>query len=87
MEIRDLEKKWKNASPSLRLATLVAEYGEILKRSYWARTGDMDIVLSRARELAPEFENDERVADWIILVEAAAELIGEADDESIEITD
>jgi len=87
MEIRDLEKKWKNASPSLRLATLAAEYGEILKRSYWARTGDMEIVLSRARELAPEFENDKRVADWITLVEAAAELIGEAGDESIEITD
>jgi Ca-activated chloride channel homolog len=82
----DLEQKWKNAPPSLRLATLVAEYGEILKGSYWARTGDMDEVLSRARELAPEFEGDDRVSDWIELVEAAAELMNEAGEEN-RITD
>ncbi len=87
LRVRDLERKWEQASPSLRLATLVAEYAEILKESYWARTGDMNEVLSRARGLAPEFEGDERVADWIELVGTAAELMSAAGDEEVEITD
>ena len=86
LRVRDLERKWEQASPSLRLATLVAEYGELLKRSYWARTGDMNEVLRRARELAPEFEGDDRVADWVGLVEAAAELMSDTGEEN-RITD
>lgn len=86
LRARDLERTWEQASPSLRLASLVAEYAEILKGSYWAKTGDMNDVLRRARELAPEFEGDDRVADWIGLVEAAAELITDADEATL-ITD
>lgn len=40
-----------------------------------------------ATMLVPEFENDERVAEWIELVEEAVELTRESDEEPIEITD
>ncbi|MEX1311848.1 MAG: von Willebrand factor type A domain-containing protein [Candidatus Sulfomarinibacteraceae bacterium] len=87
LQLRDMDGRWEKAQPSLKLATLVAEYAEILKQSYWARSGDMDEVLSRARELAPEFADDERVAEWIELVQKAAELIRDADEDALEITD
>ena len=47
----------------------------------------MDEVLRRGRELAPEFEGDERFAEWIELVQEAADLISEADEDAIEVTE
>jgi Ca-activated chloride channel family protein len=77
LELRDLAPSWDSAGPSLRLATLVAEYAEILKGSYWARSGDLREVLRRAQTLSPEFAGDARVADFVSLVAAAADLHGE----------
>jgi len=76
IEVRSLAASWGTASPSLRLASLVAEYAEILKGSYWAKSGDLRDVLRRAQMLSPEFAGDARVADFISLVAAAAELGG-----------
>jgi Ca-activated chloride channel family protein len=77
--IRDLAPTWQEASPSLRLASLVAEYAEILKGAYWARTGDLDEVLRRAQELSPEYAGDSRVADFVSLVAKAADLSAHRD--------
>jgi hypothetical protein len=77
IEVRSLAASWEAATPSLRLATLVAEYAEILKGSYWARSGDLRDVLRRAQMLSPEFAGNARVADFISLVAAAAELGGQ----------
>jgi Ca-activated chloride channel family protein len=87
LRLRDIDGRWDKASPSLRLATLVAEYAEILKGSYWAREGDMREVLNRARELAPAFARDERFAEWLELVEQAADLIDEQHDDEADITE
>jgi Ca-activated chloride channel family protein len=76
INVRDLAKSWKEADPSLKLATLVAEYAEILKGSYWAKDGDLDDVLRRAQHLSPEFAGDARVADFVSLVAEAAKLKG-----------
>jgi Ca-activated chloride channel family protein len=74
--IRDLARSWSSADASLRLATLVAEYAEILKGSYWARGSELAEVLRRTQELSPEFAGDARVADFVSLVAAAAEISG-----------
>jgi Ca-activated chloride channel family protein len=74
LEVADLAPGWEKASPALRLASLVAEYGEILKGVYWARTGDLDEVLRRAQRLSPAFAGDPRVADFVSLVAEAAHL-------------
>jgi Ca-activated chloride channel family protein len=77
IDLRGLAPSWDRASPSLKLATLVAEYAEVLKGSYWARSGDLREVLRRAQELSPDFAGDSRVADFVSLVAAAADLVEE----------
>ena len=74
LAVRDLAPSWEAATPALRLASLAAEFAEILKGAYWAREGDMGEVLRRAQELAPAFAGDARMADFVGLVAAAAEL-------------
>ncbi len=75
-EIRetDLAPSWKRASPSLRLASLVAEMAEILKGSYWAKGGSLDRVFRLAQGLSPEFAGDERVAEFAALAGKATRL-------------
>ena len=85
IRVRDLAKTWENASPALRLATLVGEYAEILKGAYWAKDADMNEVLFRAQELSPSFAGHARIADWVALVAAAAEL-QPGDDTILKIT-
>ncbi len=68
----DFARRWQDASPALRLTSLVAEYAEILKRSYWAREGDLDDVFRRAQRLSAQFEGDREVADFVSLVGRAA---------------
>ncbi|MCP4660013.1 MAG: DUF3520 domain-containing protein [bacterium] len=68
----DFARRWDDASPALRLTSLVAEFGEILKRSYWAKTGDLREVYERLRRVAAEFRGDREVADLVDLVGRAA---------------
>jgi hypothetical protein len=75
IRVSDLAKSWEGADPSLKLATLVAEYAEILKGSYWAKESNLDDVLRRAQRLSPDFAGDARVADFVSLVAAAAQLM------------
>jgi Ca-activated chloride channel family protein len=79
IRVGDLERRWTNASPSLRLAALVAEFAEILKGTYWAKNGDLRDVLQRAQRLSPEFAGDTRVADFVSLVAAASEIVHESE--------
>ncbi len=68
----DFERSWRSASPQLRLTALVAEFGEILSGSYWARSGDLDEISRRARKLTVDFPGDADVAEFVDLVELAA---------------
>ncbi|MCB1036740.1 MAG: DUF3520 domain-containing protein, partial [Acidobacteria bacterium] len=70
----DLAPSWKQASPALRLSSLVAEMAEILKGSFWARGGSLDDVFRRLQRLAPEFVGDEEVAELTALAGKAARL-------------
>jgi len=71
---KDLSRRWEQASTALRLATLVAEYGELLKGSYWASGGSMELVLELAEGLERELRGDARVEGFVDLVDRAAEL-------------
>ncbi len=70
----DFARRWDDASPALELTSLVAEFAEILKLSYWARKGDLDDVFRRAQKVSAEFAGDREVADLVSLVGRAAEL-------------
>ncbi len=74
VRVADLERRWEEASPALRLASLVAEFAEVLKASYWAREADLGDLLRRAQAVSAEFPGDARVAELAGLVGKAASL-------------
>lgn len=71
---RDFVNSWETASPALRLTSLVAEFGEILSESYWARNGDLDDVFRRTQQVSSDFAGDHDVAELVGLVSSAARL-------------
>jgi hypothetical protein len=56
----------------LKLASLVAEFAELLKGNYWAREGNVADVLSRARRIAAELPGDRRANEFVTVVERVA---------------
>jgi len=70
LRLSDVAVTWDSAPRGLKLASLVAEFAEILKGNYWAKEGDLADVLRRARQFA-ESTGDERAAEFANLVEKA----------------
>ena len=68
--ISDLARDFDEASSGFRFIAAVAEFGEILKESYWAEDSSLDDVLAVARPVA--LSSEER--DFIDLVERAGNL-------------
>lgn len=84
LRLSDFAPSWDSAPRGLKLASLVAEFAEVLKGNYWAKDGDLAEVLSRARRLSPELAADERSAELVSLVERAERLKRSADPKSRE---
>lgn len=74
MGFLDFVPAWEQASPALRLTTLVAEMAEILKGSPWAKQADLGDVARRIQEVAPRFPGDRKVAELADLAARAARL-------------
>ncbi len=74
---RHLAATWDGAAPSLRLAAIVAEYAEILRRSYWAKDGDLGALFAEAQRLSAAFPGDLEVAELVTLIGRAARLEGQ----------
>lgn len=68
---QDFAPTWEQASPALRLTTLVAELAEILKGAPGAKPADLGSVARRIQELARQLPGNPKVAEL-------AELAGEA---------
>lgn len=75
--VEDLALSWQEESRALRLSTLVAEFAEILRGSYWAKNGDLREVFRRAQQVSAEFPGDTKVAELAALIGRAAELAEE----------
>lgn len=75
LRVGDLEDSWEEASAALRLASVVAEYAEILRRSFWAKQSDPEELFRRAQRVSAEFAGDIEVADFVSLVGRAARLV------------
>lgn len=72
---RELERDWERAPAAVRLASVVGEFAEILKGSYWAKDGDLDDLFRRAQKISAEdYPGDLRVAELAALVGRAASL-------------
>jgi len=74
IRVRDAARGWDEASAALRLTSLVAEYAEILRDSYWAKDGDLQDVFARAQRVSADFAGDVEVASFVSLVGRAARL-------------
>ena len=71
---QDFAPSWEQASPALRLATLVAELAEILKGSPWAQQSGLSEVARRIQEVARQFPGNEKVAELADLAARAARI-------------
>ncbi len=69
---RDLAGSWERSSRSLKLASVVAQFAEILKGSYWAKGESLEELLRRARQVEREWRGDSAVRELVDLIEGAA---------------
>ena len=54
MRVGQLAPSWERATPALRLASVVAEFAEILRGSYWARGSSLDELFKLAKTVEVE---------------------------------
>jgi len=70
----DLRSSIDRASPRFRLDAAVAEFAEILRRSFWAKEHRIADVLPLARRAAEEMRDDPDVREFARIVEKASDL-------------
>jgi Ca-activated chloride channel homolog len=74
LKSEEVQPAFDAASPEFHLAAAVAEYAEILRKSYWAKDSQMSHVLALARRAQEEMPGNAQVAEFVTLVEQAARL-------------
>lgn len=72
-DTRDLENSFYRADPYFQLDVLVAEFGEILRGSYWSEGSNLDDLRPYTNDLLDQLENQE-VQEFVELVETAARI-------------
>jgi Ca-activated chloride channel homolog len=68
-----IARTWEEAPANLRLAANVAEFGEMLRKSYWAKGGSYDALLEDVKKLIGETDDSE-VLDLATLITKARDL-------------
>lgn len=71
---KDFHAAFEDASARFQLAAAAAEYAEILRNSYWAKEGSLDVVADLARRVSDQLEADPDVRDFADLAATAARL-------------
>jgi Ca-activated chloride channel family protein len=71
---QDFAPTWEDASPSLRLAGLVAELAEIFKGSPWAKSDDLGDVARRLRQVVKQLPGNAQAGELADLAEKAARI-------------
>ena len=74
----ELSTRFEEASPRLQLDAVVAEYAEVLRKSYWAQDSSLKEVQAQAQRVSTLLPNDPDVAEFVDLV-TRAESIAAAD--------
>lgn len=72
-DTRDLARSFRRADPYFQLDVLVAEFGEILRESYWSEGSSFSELLDYAYALLDRLENQEAF-EFVELLEKAASL-------------
>jgi Ca-activated chloride channel family protein len=71
LRVEDVAARIETADPTFRMDAAVAEFAEILRRSYWAREGDLAPVVSLARSASRSLGHPEDVEEMVRLAETA----------------
>jgi Ca-activated chloride channel family protein len=79
MATGDFNESFGGSSSEFKLAATVAEFAEILRKSYWARGATLETVLERAQQLSREFEGDADVIELVDLISKAKRLMKKTD--------
>jgi Ca-activated chloride channel family protein len=74
VRLADFADSWEDAPPALRLAAVAGEFAEILKKSYWAKKGDLEDLFRRAQKVSADFPGDKDVAELVDLIGKAARI-------------
>ncbi len=77
--VKDFNKNFGDSSREFRLAATVAEFAEILRKSYWAKGATLERVLERAQQLSEEFKVNADVIELVDLISKAKGLMKKAD--------
>ncbi|HKJ26073.1 MAG TPA: von Willebrand factor type A domain-containing protein [Anaerolineales bacterium] len=75
IDTRDLERSFRDTSPYFQMDVLVAEFGEILRDSYWAQDTRFRDILQYAEDLPDWLERTE-VYEFVDLLQTASRLAG-----------
>ena len=76
----DLAESFEEAASRFQLSAVVAEFAEILRGSYWAREGSLQVVADEARRVQQLLPGSTDVSEFASLAARAARLAGDADD-------
>jgi Ca-activated chloride channel homolog len=71
---REMERDFEDADPYFQWAVVVAEYAEVLRKSYWAQDSSFGDVLVEARRIAERLPRDPDVEEFLGLVRKANRL-------------
>ncbi len=83
--VEDFNRSFDDSSCEFKLAATVAEFAEILRKSYWAKGATLDRVLERAQQLSREFDGDADVIELVDLISKAERLMKDVEDDIFEI--
>ena len=84
LPVKDFNKSFNDSSGDFRLAATVAEFAEILRKSYWAKGAKLSDTLHRAQALLSERPDDADIIELVDLISKAKELMKTDDVKPIE---
>ncbi len=74
IRLRDVHDRFENAPPRFRFDAAIAEFAEILRKSYWARESDLGFVYDVARDASRDITPSKEIEEAIRLIDAARAL-------------
>ena len=70
----ELERDFYYANPYFQRSVIVAEYAEILKKSYWAESSSLAPVFHEATRISELLPRDEVMSEFLELIRTASYL-------------
>jgi len=80
----DIKKSFDDSNSDFRLAATVAEFAEILRKSYWAKGAKLGDTLEHAETLAKERSGDADITELVDLISKTKQLTEKADVEPVD---